>query len=151
MQGKSYLYESLGNVTTVFGYQTSAYRKHLDLPKTHDVDGMCIATLDADQPVSYHRDNFYSIRFRPRQTRRQYYDLSRKRQGRVRYQVNTELEGFRKGDIVRVKGKWVKQINSIYTAGRLAFRRVKGEPSSVKPKDCQLLQRGQTVVWNKTV
>jgi hypothetical protein len=70
----------------------------------------------------------------------------------VRYQVNEELAGFRKGDIVRVKGRWVKQVNSIYsstakTPGRLAFARVKGEPASALPKDCLLLERGRTVRW----
>ena len=46
------------------------------------------------------------------------------------YQVSAELGGFRKGDLVRVKDKWVKQVNSIYSVGSLAFVRVKGEPSS---------------------
>ena len=65
------------------------------------------------------------------------------------YQVNQELEGFRKGDVVQVKGKWVKQINSIYSNGRLAFARVKGEPASALPSDCQLLRRGQTIIWEQ--
>jgi len=69
----------------------------------------------------------------------------------VRYQVNAELEGFRKGDIVRVKEKWVKQINSIYSNGYLAFGRVKGSPNCAKPKDVKLLKRGQTVIWEKSV
>ena len=72
-----------------------------------------------------------------------------KDKGRVRYQVNAELDGFRKGDIVRVKGKWVKQIHSIYSNGYLAFARVKGEPNSAKPSDCQLLERGVTVIWEQ--
>lgn len=65
------------------------------------------------------------------------------------YQVNDELKGFRKGDIVRVKGRYIKQINSIYTQGRLAFKRVKGEPPSALPRDCQLLERGRTILWEK--
>jgi len=112
--------------------------------------------------VPYHRDNFYTIKFRPRQTRRCYYDLPQKGKGRVPYQVydlpqkgkgrvpyqvNAELDGFRKGDVVRVKGKWIKQINSIYSNGRLAFARIKGEPNSAKPLDCQLLRRGLTIIW----
>ena len=36
---------------------------------------------------------------------------------------------------------------SIYSKGRLAFKRVKGEPCSALPKDCQLLKRGQTILW----
>ncbi len=99
--------------------------------------------------IPYHRGRFYSISFRSRRTRRQYYDLPRKGQGRVKYQVNEELAGFRKGDIVRVKGKYVKQINSIYSSGRLAFKRVKGQPAAALPKDCQLLERGQTILWEK--
>jgi hypothetical protein len=63
--------------------------------------------------------------------------------------VNDVLAGFRKGDIVRVKGKHVKQVNSIYSDGRLAFKRVKGEPSVAQPNDCQLLERGQTILWEK--
>jgi 5-methylcytosine-specific restriction endonuclease McrA len=154
MQGKTYLYETLGQMAQldkVFGYQTSAYRKSLDLPKTHEIDALCVATLQTGERIHPNRENFYTIRFRPTQTRRQYHDLPRKGKGRVQYQVNAELDGFRKGDVIRVKGKWVKQINSIYSNGYLAFARVKREPNSAKPKDCQLLQRGQTVIWEKVV
>ena len=170
LQGKAYLYEKLsqqapsplvkggrGVVSKVFGYQTSEYRKSLSLPKEHDIDALCVATLryaqgqalETGEVAPPNRENFYIIKFRPRQTRRQFYDLPRKGVGRVRYQVNAQSFGFRKGDVVRVKGKWVKQINSIYSSGYLAFKRVKGEPNSAKPKDCQLLQRGQTVICKK--
>ena len=156
MQGKAHLYKELSKIARldkVFGYQTSAYRKALDLPKRHDVDALCVATITktTGEVISVNRENFYSIRFRPRQTRRQYHDLPKKGIGRVRYQVNFECKGFRKGDVVRVKGKWVKQINSIYSNGYLAFARVLGEPNAAKPKDCKLLQRGQTIVWEKVV
>ena len=67
----------------------------------------------------------------------------------MKYQVNEMLAGFCKGDVVYVKGKYVKQINSIYSNGRLAFKRVKGEPPSALPKDCQLLERGKTILWEK--
>ncbi|RKZ58291.1 MAG: hypothetical protein DRR08_16820 [Candidatus Parabeggiatoa sp. nov. 2] len=150
MQGKSFIYQILENfapVFKVFGYQTASFRKYLSLPKEHDVDALCVATLDKGTKVPYHRDNFYTIKFRPRQTRRCYYDLPQKGKGRVPYQVNAELDGFRKGDVVRVKGKWIKQINSIYSNGRLAFARIKGEPNSAKPLDCQLLRRGLTIIW----
>jgi hypothetical protein len=73
----------------------------------------------------------------------------RKGQGRVKYQVNDELGGFCKGDMVRVKGKYIKQINSIYSNGYLAFKRVKGEPNQARPKDCQLLERARTILWEK--
>jgi hypothetical protein len=63
--------------------------------------------------------------------------------------VNEELEGFHKGDIVRVKGKFTKQINSIYSNGYLAFPRVKGEPSQARPQDCQLLERERAIRWEK--
>ena len=169
MQGKSLMYQELGKIvslSTVYGYQTSAYRKSLSLPKTHDIDALCVATVPtgaegvalycvqshrAGEVIPHHRENFYTIKFRPRQTRRQFRDLPAKGIGRVRYQVNAELEGFRKGDIVRVKGKWVKQINSIYSTGYLAFARFPGDPSCAKPKDCQLLKREQTVIWEKAV
>jgi hypothetical protein len=154
MQGKSYMYETLGAQTplsTLFGYQTATLRKARELLKEHDVDALCIATYQSGEAIPYHRERFYSISFRPRRTRRQYYDLPRKGQGRVKYQVNEELAGFRKGDIVRIKGKYVKQINSIYSNGRLAFKRVKGEPFSALPKDCQRLSRGQTILWEKVV
>ena len=152
MQGKSYMYATLGAQTalsTLFGYQTATLRKARGLPKEHDVDALCLATYQCGEAVPYHRERFYSISFRPRRTRRHYYDLPRKGQGRVRYQVNEELAGFRKGDIVRVKGKYVKQIKSIYSDGRLAFKRVKDEPSVARPKDCQRLSRGQTILWEK--
>jgi len=152
--------------------QTSFYRKALSLPKTHFIDALCVATLryaqgqalvsgevippDPSQAQSLslslrRNENFYIIKFRPRQTRRQFHDLPRKGVGRVRYQVKKELEGFRKGDIVRVKGKWVKQINSIYSNGYLAFARISGSPNCAKPKDCQLLKQGQTIVWEKSI
>lgn len=152
MQGKTYLYAALGKraeLSKVFGYETAAFRKARGFLKTHDADALCIATLSAGEVVSYHRENFYKVAFRPRQTRRQFHDLPRKGQGRVRYQVYAELEGFRKGDIVRVKGRWVKQVHAIYAEGRLAFKRVKGEPPSAKPGDCRLLQRGRTIVWQQ--
>jgi len=154
MQGKSLIYKTLDSVAPVFkvfGYQTASLRKNLGLPKKHDVDALCVATLNRRTSVPYHRDNFYTIKFRPRQTRRRYHDLPQKGKGRVPYQVNTELDGFHKGDLVRVKGSFPKQINSIYSNGRLAFARIKGEPGSATPKDCQLLLRGQTVVWNYLV
>lgn len=150
MQGKIYLYETLGKqapLSTLFGYQTAAWRKHLELPKEHDVDACCVATYETGEMVSWQRDRFYRIAFRPRRTRRQYHDLPRKGQGRVRYQVNEELEGFRKGDVVRVKGKHIKQINSIYLNGYIAFPRVKGEPCVARPNDCVLLERGTTIHW----
>ena len=155
MQGKAHLYAALSTVaplTTVFGYETAAFRKHRLLHKSHTTDALCVATLGSREAVAPDCPNSYRIAFRPRQTRRRYYDLLRKGIGRVRYQVNEELAGFRKGDIVRVKGRWVKQVNSIYSPtatmqGRLAFARVKGEPASALPKDCILLERGRTVRW----
>jgi RRXRR protein/HNH endonuclease len=152
MQGKSYLYTTLGrasSLSTVFGYETATYRKYLGLPKTHIIDALCIATLSTGEAVPVPQTNVYRIGFRPRQTRRQYHDLPRKGQGRVKYQVNEELAGFRKGDIVRVKGTYVKQVNSIYSDGYLAFQRVKGEPNKAHPQDCQLLKRGCTIRWEK--
>ncbi len=152
MQGKSYLYATLrtqASLSTLFGYQTATWRKIRGLPKTHDVDALCIATYDSGEMVPYDREHFYTVSFRPRRTRRQYHDLPRKGQGRVRYQVNDELEGFRKGDVVRVKGRYIKQVNAIYSEGRLAFKRVKGEPANAKPQDCQLLEQGRTMLWEK--
>jgi hypothetical protein len=152
MQGKTYLYAALGRsilLFTVFGYQTTAYRKHLKLPKTHIIDALCIATLSTGEAVPISQANIYRIGFRPRQTRRQYHDLPRKGQGRVKYQLNEELAGFRKGDVVRVKEHYTKQINSIYSNGYLAFKRVKGEPFQARPRDCQLLERGHTIIWER--
>ncbi|HEX9133534.1 MAG TPA: RNA-guided endonuclease IscB [Ktedonobacteraceae bacterium] len=152
MQGKTHLYAELNKLTrltTVYGYQTSDYRKARRLPKTHLVDALCVATLHTGEAVSEPHENIYTVGFRPRQIRRRYHHTPRKGQGRVRYQVHEELEGFHKGDIVRVKGHWVKQINALYSDGRLAFERVKGEPSTARPKDCRLLERNRTVVWQQ--
>src|SRR6266436_2033045 len=124
-EGKSYLYATLGAQTplsTLFGYQTATLRKARDLPKAHDADALCLATYETGELVPYNREHFYTVSFRPRRTRRQYHDLPRKGRGRVKYQVNDELEGFRKGDVVRIKGKYIKQINSIYSNGYLAFK-----------------------------
>ena len=110
---------------------------------------MCVATLLDGELIPYNRDNFYAIGFRASQTRRQYFDLPQKGKGRVLYQVNDELEEFCKGDIVKVKGRWVKQINSIYSNGYLAFPRIENEPAVALPKNCQLLQKVSTVLWNE--
>src|SRR5207248_24093 len=109
MQGKSYLYATLGKHTQLsplFGYQTAAFRKWRDLPKTHILDALCIATYHMGERVPEPETNLYTISFRPRQTRKQYHSLPQKGKGRVRYQVYEALEGFKKGDIVLVKGKW---------------------------------------------
>jgi 5-methylcytosine-specific restriction endonuclease McrA len=150
MQGKSYLYAILSvntPLTTLFGYQTATLRKARGLPKTHIIDALCIATYHTGKLVSEPKSNMYTIRFRPRQTRKQFHSLPKIGKGRVRYQMYEELKGFRKGDIVQVKGKWIKQVNAIYAEGRLAFRRVKGEPANAKPEDCRLLTREQTIIW----
>jgi len=152
MQGKSHLYAMIGAhcpLSTLFGYQTATLRKARNLPKTHDADALCLATYHTGELVPYDREQFYHITFRPRRTRRRYHDLPRKGQGRVRYQVNNELDGFRKGDVVKVKGRFVKQINSIYSNGRVAFKRVKGEPATALSKDCHLLERERTILWEK--
>ena len=152
MQGKSYLYATLGRhapLATLFGYQTAAFRKARGLPKTHIVDAQCIATYHSGELVAEPETNIYTIGFRPRQTRKQYHSLPKTGKGRVRYQRYEELEGLRKGDVVLVKGRWVKQVNAIYGAGRLAFKRVKGEPANAKPQECSLLERGQTIIWEK--
>lgn len=155
MQGKSYLYQELrvlcSNLEIVYGYQTSIKRHELGLNKTHLMDAYVIAGGDIT-PTIY---NAYRINFRLRQTRRQYHTLPQRGKGRVKYQVNEELEGFRKGDVVKVLYKekcFIKQINSISSqskrgdAPRLAFGRVGGEPSSVLPRDCRLLEKQQTVI-----
>jgi RRXRR protein/HNH endonuclease len=150
MQGKTHLYAILSTLvplTTVFGYETSLYRKHLTLPKTHIIDALCIATFRAGEVVAPPESNVYRIGFRPRQTRKRYHSLPRQSKGRVQYQVNSELQGFQKGDLVLVKGKYVKLINSIYSDGYLAFPRVKGEPPKALPRDCRILEREGTILW----
>jgi len=152
MQGKSLLYSELGKKTKidlVFGYETSQYRKILGLPKEHDVDALCVATLKDGEIIEWNRDNFYNVSFYPTQTRRHFYDLPRKSKGRVRYQVNSELDGFRKGDVVLVKNKYRKQIKSIYSSGYLAFKRIQGEPPAALPRNCRLLEKKKTIIWNK--
>ena len=156
MQGKTYLYATLGRTTslsTVFGYETAAYRKYLGLPKTHIIDALCIATLATGEAVPVQETNTYRIAFRPRQTRRQYHDLPRKGQGRVRYQIYQELEGFRKGDIVRVKGTLIKQVNAIYAEGRLAFKRSRRTCHLRHSlQDCPIARaRARRIVWEKVV
>jgi len=91
MQGKSYLYATLGAETALsklFGYQTATLRKARDLPKTHINDALCLATYHSGELITEPGSNVYSIRFRPRQTRKQFHSLPQKGKGRVRYQVN---------------------------------------------------------------
>ena len=73
MQGKSYLYATLGaqmSLSTLFGYQTATLRKARDLPKAHDADALCLATYKTGELVPYDRKHFYTVSFRPRRTRR---------------------------------------------------------------------------------
>ena len=151
MQGKTHLYTTLSQMaplSTVFGYETATYRNYRGLQKTHIIDALCIATLGTGEGVAPPESNVYQIGFRPRQTRKQYHSRPRKGKGRVKYQVNNELQGFHKGDLVVVKGKYRKQINSIYSNGFLAFSRVKGEPTNALPRDCRLLEREKTILWD---
>ena len=150
MQGKAHLYATLNQVapvSTVFGYETAAYRKYRELPKSHINDALCIATLLTGEIIAPPQSNMYAINFRPRQTRKQFHSLPQKGKGRVRYQVNEELNGFHKGDLVLVKGQCVKRINSIYSNGYLAFPRMKGEPNQARPSQCKPLERVRTIVW----
>jgi 5-methylcytosine-specific restriction endonuclease McrA len=152
MQGKTYLYATLGAKTplvTLLGYQTATLRKARGLPKTHINDALCLATYHTGESVSPPESSIYAIRFRPRQTRKRFHSLPQKGKGRVPYQRYEELKGFSKGDLVLVKNTWVKQVNAIYAEGRLAFRRIKGEPANARPEDCQLLEREPTLVWEK--
>ncbi len=145
MQGKAYLYTTLGELaqlTTVFGYQTSTYRKARGLPKTHLVDALCVATLSTEEAVPEPRENIYMVGFRPRQVRRQYHSLPRKGHGRVRYQVHEELEGFRKGDIVRVKGRWVKQINALYSDWATGLQTSQGRALNSVPQRLPAARKG---------
>ncbi len=150
MQGKTYLYSELNKkyqVSKVYGYETSAFRKEQGLPKDHDADALAVATLRTGEMIPFHKENFYTINFRATQTRRQFHDLPKKGKGRVKYQVNPSLGKFSKGDIVLVKEKFLKQINSIYSNGILAFKRVPSEPSSSIPKNCRLLERKNSLVF----
>jgi len=78
---------------------------------------------------------------------RQYFDSPRKGKGRVRHQVNAELAGFHKGDIVKVKGKYVRRVRTIYSRGSLGFYEEK--PGDSVPKYCRLLQKATTIIWNR--
>jgi hypothetical protein len=150
MQGKNYMYKELSKyykLGKVFGYETSEYRKELNLEKSHIVDAMCIATLRNKDSFDSAFGNSYKINFRAKQTRKQYHTQPRKGMGRVKYQVNESLGGFKKGDLVRVKG-YLKTINSIYSSGDLAFERVKGEPSTSIISKCKLIEKCKTIQWD---
>src|SRR6266566_8720492 len=84
MQGKRYLYTTLGKqtpLTTLFGYQTATLRKWRGLPKTHMIDALCIATYHTGAVVPLPEANLYQIGFRARQTRKQYHSLPQKVKG----------------------------------------------------------------------
>ena len=176
MQGKTRMYHQLSQiapVSLVFGYQTAEERKKNGFSKEHWVDAVCVACLFKGEVVSpfgrcspelaaeesaHYRplkdlelpctDNLYFVTFRPRQVRQKYHVLPQKGKGRVLYQRNESLSGFQKGDIVWVKG-FIKQVNSIYSTGMLAFRRVLGEPYASIPKNCLLLEKNKTInYWN---
>ena len=150
MQGKTHLYGLLSTIVPVekrFGYETSSYRKSLGLDKDHWVDALCLATMGDGEVVLSDKCNYFDVSFRSRQNRKQFYDCPKKGRGRVRYQVNEELGGFRKGDMVLVKGKWEKRVLSIYSTGLLSFQRVVGEPFTSVPRHCQLLEKAKTCMF----
>lgn len=150
MQGKTHMYGLLSAIAPVekrFGYETHEYRKLLDLEKDHYIDALCLATMGDGEVIQPDVTNYFDANFLPHQTRKQYHSCPQKGKGRVKYQVNEELGGFRKGDIVLVKGKWEKRIWSIYSNGLLAFPRVKGEPMTSVPKYCQLLEKAKTIMF----
>jgi hypothetical protein len=152
MQGKAHMYrllDTIAPVSKVFGYQTHGYRKQHGLKKDHYVDALCVATLNDGEVIDLDTRNFFEVSFLPRQTRQQYHSCPQKGKGRVRYQVNGELGGFRKGDVVLVRGRWEKRIWSIYSTGYLAFPRVKGEPVASIPKRCRLLEKAKTVYFEQ--
>jgi len=73
MQGKTLMYsllEEVASLSTCYGYQTSAFRKALELPKEHWIDAVCIACLQTGEIVPLNNSNHYSISFRAKQTRR---------------------------------------------------------------------------------
>jgi hypothetical protein len=174
MQGKTRMYNRLSKIapiSLVFGYQTAEFRKNNGFSKEHWVDAVCAACLWkranfyrpfqqtrvqrsiplGGEVVSLSTDNLYFISFRPKQVRQKYHVLPQKGKGRVLYQRNESLSGFQKGDIVLVKG-FIKQVNSIYSTGTLAFPRVKGEPYASVPKNCIILEKNKTInYWNTEI
>ena len=73
MQGKTLMYrelEKIAPLSTVYGYQTSAFRKACDYPKEHWIDAVCIVCLQTGEIVPLNNSNHYSIWFRAKQTRR---------------------------------------------------------------------------------
>jgi len=92
------------------------------------------------------QSNLYRIHFRPRQTRKQYYSAPQKGKGRVRYQVNEELQGFHKGDRVLVKGA---SLSSSTQSTLMGISRSHGErrTSEGSTQDCKILERARTILW----
>jgi len=86
MQGKTLMYQELEKIaplSCVYGYQTSAFRKALDLPKEHWIDAVCIAGLETGEIVPLDSSNHYDIWFRAKQTRR-IFDTQPSKGGRIR-------------------------------------------------------------------
>ena len=151
MQGKAYLYSEirkLYNLELRFGYETSARRKGLGLEKDHDIDAAVLVMLGTNKVLYTHKFNFYSVVFRAVKNRRQYFDQPKKGKGRVKFQVNEELEGFKKGDLVLVREKYLKQINSIFSVGRFSFTRGKDKVRTATPKFCRLIESAPSMVFN---
>jgi len=72
-QGKTLLYQELGNIaplSTVYGYETSDFRKACDFPKEHWIDALCIANLETGEVIPLDSEKNYEIWFRAKQTRR---------------------------------------------------------------------------------
>ncbi len=62
--------EQIASLSTVFGYQTAAFRKASDYPKEHCLDALCIANLETGEFIEPDKENHYEIWFRAKQTRR---------------------------------------------------------------------------------
>jgi hypothetical protein len=124
--GRTKLIEELQKIVptqTVFGWQTRKNRETAKLAKRHYYDALCTRALDKKLIVT---SAMHDIRFRRRNVRQTHLSNTRKGGERQSYNPNKELQGYRKGDLIRTQhGKGY--IDAIRTSGQLLYCTVSGQ------------------------
>lgn len=155
--GKDYLVYKLSEIAPIkktFGYITSWHRAKSELPKDHYID----ACIIADKYLKEAPKEFYRVRIIPRGTYRRMQD-SQPIKGQIfrPNEVNKEMNGFRKYDLVRAllpKGRGIEYgyITALFSNGALKIGNLEGIPfiKGISWKRCKKLSDRRTVICEAT-
>ncbi|WXG43231.1 MAG: hypothetical protein WED04_04155 [Promethearchaeati archaeon SRVP18_Atabeyarchaeia-1] len=129
--------KKLAPTQTVYGWQTKRNRETANLPKTHYFDALCTRNIN-QKPIRL-TGNVYWIRLRRRNIRRTHLVNPMKGGKRQPYNQNKELQGYRKGDLVRTP-HGLAYIVGILTSGQLQYQTIYGQIQKRIPKQVKLVE-----------